>query len=61
VQARTLKSVGLKEKTQHLHVILIPRIDEKPDVGIAHISGVDAVLVRPVSKAKFLSVVDSLG
>ena len=53
--------LALKEKMHHLRVILIPRLDEKAEVGIARISGVDEVLVRPVSKAKFLSVVDSLG
>jgi DNA-binding response OmpR family regulator len=50
----------LKEKRRHFHVILIPRLDEKPEVGIARISGVDAVLVRPLSRAKLLSVVDTL-
>ena len=51
----------LKEENQHLHVILIPRLDEKPEIGIARISGVDAVLVRPLTKVKLLSVVDELG
>ena len=51
----------LKEGRQHLHVILIPRLDEKPEVGIARISGVDTVLVRPLSKAKLLSVVGAIG
>ena len=53
--------LALKEQMQNFHVILIPRLGEKPEVGIARISGVDAVLVRPLSKAKLLSVVDSLG
>jgi DNA-binding response OmpR family regulator len=47
----------LKEEQPPLRVILIPRIDERPEVGLARISGVDAVLLRPVSKAKLLSVV----
>ncbi len=51
----------LKEGRRHLHVILIPRLDEKPEIGIARISGVDAVLVRPLSKAKLLSVVGAIG
>jgi len=51
----------LKEGRQHLPVILIPRLDEKPAVGIARISGVDAVFVRPLSKAKLLSVVGAFG
>lgn len=51
----------LKEERQHFHVILIPRLDEKPEVGIARISGVDAVLVRPLSRAKLFSVVDAFG
>lgn len=51
----------LKEKRPNMHVILIPRLDEKPEVGIARISGVDAVLIRPLSKAKLLSVVGAFG
>ena len=51
----------LKKERQHLHVILIPRLDEKPEIGIARISGVDAVLVRPPNKAKLLSMVGALG
>ena len=51
----------LKEENQRLHVILIPRLDEKSEIGIARISGVDAVLARPLSKVKLLSVVDGLG
>ena len=50
----------LKEEQPPLRVILIPRIDERPEVGLARISGVDAVLLRPVSKAKLLSVVAGL-
>ena len=53
--------LALKEQMQIFHVILIPRLGEKPEVGVARIFGVDAVLVRPLSKAKLLSVVDSLG
>ena len=50
----------LKQDNQHLRVILIPKLDEKPAIGIARISGVDAVLARPLSKVKLLSVVDAL-
>jgi DNA-binding response OmpR family regulator len=50
----------LKEERPSLRVILIPRLDEKPEVGIAHISGVDAVLARPLSKTKLLSAVRPL-
>src|SRR5688572_18499035 len=46
----------LKDEQPPLRVILIPRMDERPEVGLARISGVDAVLLRPVSKAKLLSV-----
>jgi DNA-binding response OmpR family regulator len=51
----------LKQENRHLHVILIPRLGEKPESGIARISGVDAVLDRPLTKVKLLSVVDGLG
>jgi DNA-binding response OmpR family regulator len=51
----------IKQERQHFHVILIPKLDEKPQIGVARISGVDAVLVRPLSKGKLLSVVDALG
>jgi len=47
----------LKDESPGLRVILIPRIDERPEVGLARICGVDTVLLRPVSKAKLLSVV----
>lgn len=47
----------LKDEQPGLRVIMIPRIGEPPEVGLARISGVDAVLLRPVSKAKLLSVV----
>ena len=50
----------LKDQSPHLHVILIPRGEARPDVSVARISGVDAVLVRPVSKASLLSVVAEL-
>ena len=50
----------LKDEQPGLRVIMIPRIDEPPEVGLARISGVDAVLLRPVSKAKLLSVVAGL-
>lgn len=50
----------LKEEKPSLRVILIPRFDEKPEIGIARISGVDAVLARPLSKAKLLSAADTL-
>ena len=53
--------LNLKEEMPHLRIILIPRFGEKPEVGIARISGVDAVLVRPLSKAKLLSVVGTFG
>ena len=53
--------LALKEKRQNFHVVLIARLDEEPEIGIARISGVDAVLARPLSKAKLLSVVDALG
>lgn len=52
---------ALKGERPRLHVILIPRLDEKPEPGIARISGIDATLVRPLSKSKLLSVVDALG
>ena len=52
---------ALKGGRPHLHVILIPPLDEKPEPGRAHISGVDATLVRPLSTSKLLSVVDALG
>jgi DNA-binding response OmpR family regulator len=51
----------LKQGRPHFHVILIPRLDEKPEIGIARISGVDAVLARPLTKVKLLSVVNGLG
>ena len=51
----------LNEGRRHLQVILIPRLDEKPEIGIARIAGVDAVLVRPLRKAKLLSVVGAIG
>jgi DNA-binding response OmpR family regulator len=51
----------LKQERPHFHVILISRLDEKPEVSIARISGVDAVLDRPLTRAKLLSVVDGLG
>jgi DNA-binding response OmpR family regulator len=51
----------LKQENQHLRVILIPRLDEKSEIGIARISGVDAVLARPLFKSKLLSVVHGLG
>ena len=50
----------LKDEQPDLRVIMIPRIDEPPEVGLARISGVDAVLLRPVSKAKLLSAVADL-
>jgi DNA-binding NtrC family response regulator len=50
----------LKHGRPHFHVILIPRLDEKPEIGIARISGVDVVLARPLTKVKLLSVVDGL-
>jgi DNA-binding response OmpR family regulator len=56
-----LSLLALKEQIQNFHVILIPRLGENHEVGIARVSGVDVVLVRPLSKAKLLSVVDSLG
>jgi len=61
LSGRTLSLLALKDKMQYFHAILIPRLDEEPEVGIARISGVDAVLVRSLSRAKLLSVVDSLG
>ena len=51
----------LKEKMPYLRIILIPRFGQKPEVGIARISGVDAVLVRPLCKTKLLSVVGAFG
>ena len=45
----------------YLRIILIPRFGQKPEVGIARISGVDAVLVRPLCKTKLLSVVGAFG
>ena len=50
----------LKARKQHLQVILIPPLDEKPNIGVARICGVDIVLDRPLSKAMLLSVVDAL-
>ena len=50
----------LKQEVPHLRVILIPRFDEKPDVAVARIAEVDAVLVRPLSRAKLLSELDVL-
>lgn len=50
----------LKDEQPPLRVILIPRLDERPEVALARISGVDAVLLRPVSRAKLLSVVADL-
>ena len=47
----------LKDESPGLRVILIPRLDERPEVGLARICGVDTVLLRPVSKVKLLSVV----
>ena len=49
-----------KDEQPVLRVIMIPRSDEPPEVGLARISGVDAVLLRPVSKAKLLSAVADL-
>jgi DNA-binding response OmpR family regulator len=51
----------LKEEMSHLRIILIPRFGQSPEAGIARISGVDSILVRPLSKAKFLSVVRAFG
>ena len=51
----------LKQGREYFHVILIPGLAETPQVGVARISGVDAVLVRPLSKFKLLSVIDALG
>jgi DNA-binding NtrC family response regulator len=51
----------LKQRRPHFHVILIPRLNEKREIGIARISGVDAVLARPLTKVKLLSVVNGLG
>ena len=50
----------LKDEQPGLRVIMIPRIDEPPEAGLARISGVDAVLLRAASKAKLLSVVAGL-
>lgn len=53
--------LDFKEEMPYLRIILIPRFGQKPEVGIARISGVDAILVRPLSKAKLLSVVGAFG
>jgi hypothetical protein len=50
----------LKEERPWLRVVLITRVDEQPEVGLARISAVDSVLPRPLSKAKLLSVVARL-
>ena len=50
----------LKDEQPPLRVILVTRIDERPEVGLARISGVDAVLLRPISKAKLLAAVEDL-
>jgi DNA-binding response OmpR family regulator len=56
-----LPSLGkLKAERRQLRVILIPSLDGKPEIGVARLSGVDAILARPLSKAKLLSVVDAL-
>jgi DNA-binding response OmpR family regulator len=51
----------VKQGRPHFHVILIPRLDEKPEIGIARVSGVDAVLARPLTRVKLLSVVNGFG
>ena len=53
--------LALKQGRKYFHVILIPGLAETPQVGVARIAGVDAVLVRPLSKSKLLSVIDALG
>ena len=45
----------LKEKSRNLRVILAPTHAERLDVGVARISGVDAVLTRPLRRVALLS------
>ena len=50
----------LKKERPWLRVVLITRVDEQPKAGLARISAVDAVLPRPLSKARLLSVAAGL-
>ena len=50
----------LKRETPGLRVMLIPPVGEPCDVGLARISGVDAILSRPTSRAILLSAVAGL-
>jgi DNA-binding response OmpR family regulator len=54
-----LPSIRKLKERRPLRVILIPRIDERTDAGVARISGVDAVLSRPLQKAALVSAAAS--
>jgi DNA-binding response OmpR family regulator len=49
----------LKQKSRNLRVILVPTQGEIPDVSVARISGVDAVLTRPLRRAALLSALEA--
>jgi hypothetical protein len=51
----------LKQERPHFHVILISRLDEKPEISIARISGVDAVLDRPLTGPNYFRWLMGLG
>jgi DNA-binding NtrC family response regulator len=49
---------SLKKESPGLRILLIPSLAEHPELGIARISGVDAVLSRPMRRAALLSALN---
>jgi DNA-binding response OmpR family regulator len=49
---------SLKQQFRKLRVLLIPSLNQDLDVGLARISGVDAVLARPMSRSALLSALN---
>jgi DNA-binding response OmpR family regulator len=43
-----------------LCIVMIPRVDQKAEVGLARISGIDAILERPLHKEALLTALKVL-
>jgi DNA-binding response OmpR family regulator len=50
---------GLKQ-AGNFHVLLVPRIGETAEAGLAHVAGVDLVLKRPLTRSAVLSALARL-
>jgi DNA-binding response OmpR family regulator len=50
---------GLKQ-SRAFHVVLVPRIGETAEAGLAYVAGVDVVLRRPLTRSALLSALARL-